>query len=168
MAISETSLRTSPMPDVVNELPMVSIVIPAFNEAARIGESIRKVTEYARQSRLSIEIIVVDDGSIDSTRDIVRANAQGSLRLITNGENQGKGYSVRQGVANATGTWVLFTDADMSAPIEELQKLFDVAIKEDADIVVGSRAVDRSYIEKHQNPVRELGGIFFNAMVRLF
>jgi glycosyltransferase involved in cell wall biosynthesis len=168
MAISETSLRTSAMPGVVNERPMVSIVIPAFNEAERIGESIRKVTEYVRQSRLSIEVIVVDDGSTDATRDIVRANAQDSLRLIENGKNQGKGHSVRQGVVNATGTWVLFTDADLSAPIEELPKLFDVAIKEDADIVVGSRAVDRSYIEKHQNRVRELGGIFFNVMVRLF
>jgi glycosyltransferase involved in cell wall biosynthesis len=167
MATSETSLTTSPMPGVVNDRPTVSIVIPAYNEAERIGDSIRKVNEYVRQSHLSIEVIVVDDGSIDSTRDIVRANSQGSLRLIKNAENHGKGYSIRQGVANATGTWVLFTDADLSAPIEELQKLFDVAIKEDADIVIGSRAVDRSYIEKHQNRLRELGGIFFNVMVRL-
>jgi glycosyltransferase involved in cell wall biosynthesis len=155
------------MPGVVTDCPTVSIVIPAYNEAERIGDSIRKVNEYVRQSRLPIEVIVVDDGSIDSTRDIVRANSQGSLRLITNAENQGKGYSVRQGMVNATGTWVLFTDADLSAPIEELQKLFDVAIKEDADIVIGSRAVDRSYIEKHQKRFRELGGIFFNVMVRL-
>ena len=155
------------MPGVVSDRPMVSIVIPAYNEAERIGDSIRKVNEYVRQSRLSIEVIVVDDGSADSTRDIVRANSHDSLRLVQNGENHGKGYSVRQGVANATGTWVLFTDADLSAPIEELQKLFDVGIKEDADIVIGSRAVDRSYIEKHQNRFRELGGIFFNLMVRL-
>jgi glycosyltransferase involved in cell wall biosynthesis len=155
------------MPGVVNDRPMVSIVIPAYNEAERIGNSIRKVNEYVRQSRLSIEVIVVDDGSVDSTRDIVSANSHDSLRLIRNGENRGKGYSVQQGVANATGTWVLFTDADLSAPIEELQKLFDVGIKEDADIVIGSRAVDRRYIEKHQNRFRELGGIFFNLMVRL-
>src|SRR5262245_14777982 len=137
MATSETSLRTSPVPDVVNDRPTVSIVIPAYNEAARIGDSIRKVNEYVTQSPLSIEVIVVDDGSIDSTRDIVRANPHDSLRLIRNAENHGKGYSVRQGVANATGTWVLFTDADLSAPIEELQKLFDVATREDADIVIG-------------------------------
>jgi dolichyl-phosphate beta-glucosyltransferase len=167
MATSETSLRTSSMPGVVNDSPTVSIVIPAYNEAARIGDSIRKVHEFVRQSPLSIEVIVVDDGSVDSTRDIVCANSQDSVRLLLNGENHGKGYSVRQGVVNARGTWVLFTDADLSAPIEELQKLFDVAIREDADIVIGSRAVDRSYIEKHQNRLRELGGIFFNLMVRL-
>src|SRR5262245_12390296 len=103
MATSETSSRQSPMTGVVNKRPTVSIVIPAYNEAKRIGNSIRKVSEFIQKSPLSIEVIVVDDGSVDSTRDIVRANSQ-VIRLIENGENHGKGYSVRQGVMNATGT----------------------------------------------------------------
>jgi glycosyltransferase involved in cell wall biosynthesis len=89
-----------------------------------------------------------------------------ALKLIRNDRNHGKGYTVRQGVLAATGNYVLFTDADLSAPIEELSKLIDVALNEGADIVIGSRAVDRSYIEKHQSRFRELGGIAFNFMVR--
>ena len=147
--------------------PTVSIVVPAFNEAARIGNSIEKIVAYAEQSPLSLDVLVIDDGSSDSTPDIVRRYESKSVRLIRNGENHGKGYSVRQGVLNATGTYVVFTDADLSAPIDELQKLFDVAVHENADIVIGSRAVDRRYIEKHQSAGRELGGIVFNRVVRL-
>ena len=88
------------------------------------------------------------------------------MRLLQNNRNHGKGYTVRHGVLAASGQYVLFTDADLSAPIEELDKLLDVALKEHADVVIGSRAVDRKYIEKHQSRLRELGGIVFNLMVR--
>ena len=147
--------------------PMLSIVVPVFNEAARIGGSIEKIEAFMRQSPLSFELIVVDDGSADNTADVVRqAHAKG-LRLVRNERNHGKGYTVRQGVLAASGKYVLFTDADLSAPIEEVNKLLDVAMKEGADVVIGSRAVDRKSIERHQSPLRELGGIIFNFMVRL-
>lgn len=148
--------------------PIVSIVIPAFNEAGRIGDSIQKIDEFLQRSLLSAELIVVDDGSADTTSSIVRAAKPRNLRLLQNNENHGKGYSVRQGVLAATGQYVLFTDADLSAPIEEMNKLLEVAMHEGADVVIGSRAVDRRYIEKHQSRGRELGGIAFNLMVRVF
>jgi dolichyl-phosphate beta-glucosyltransferase len=147
--------------------PVLSIVVPAFNEGERIGNSIRQIDAFMRQSPIPCELIVVDDGSRDNTSEIVSQAKVEGLRLVTNAENHGKGYTVRQGVLAASGTYVLFTDADLSAPIDEASKLFDVAMKQGADIVIGSRAVDRSYIEKHQSPVRELGGIVFNLMVRM-
>jgi glycosyltransferase involved in cell wall biosynthesis len=140
--------------------------VPAFNEAARIGSSLRLIDAFMRQSPVSCELIVVDDGSEDNTSDIVIQAQVPGLRLLRNNENHGKGYTVRQGVLAASGTYVLFTDADLSAPIAEATKLFDVAMKQGADVVIGSRAVDRSYIEKHQSPLREIGGIVFNFMVR--
>jgi dolichyl-phosphate beta-glucosyltransferase len=147
--------------------PTVSIVVPAFNEAARIGDSVRKIGEFIRQSPLSFELIVVDDGSNDDTAAIINQFSIKGLRLIRNQQNRGKGYTVRKGVLAATGKYVLFTDADLSAPIGEVTKLLDVALNEDADVVIGSRAVDRSYIEKHQTRFREIGGIVFNRMVRV-
>jgi len=147
--------------------PMVSIVVPAFNEAQRIGESIKKIDAFVRSSPLSFELIVVDDGSADGTADVVMRTQTKGLQLLRNDRNHGKGYTVRQGVLSASGEYVLFTDADLSAPIEELTKLLDVAQKEGADVVIGSRAVDRRFIEKHQSRFRELGGITFNKMVRL-
>lgn len=167
METSETSVESDFEPMAEVNQPMVSVVIPAFNEAARIGDSVRQIDEFIRRSPLSFEIIVVDDGSTDRTADLVTACHITGLRLIHNNENHGKGYSVRQGVLAATGTYVLFTDADLSAPIEETNKLLDVAMNHHADVVIGSRAIDRRYIEKHQSRFRELGGVVFNAMVRL-
>jgi glycosyltransferase involved in cell wall biosynthesis len=89
------------------------------------------------------------------------------LRLVRNETNHGKGYTVRQGVLASSGKYVLFTDADLSAPIDEASKLLDVAMKEGADVVIGSRAIDRKYIEKHQSTMREFGGVLFNFMVRM-
>jgi glycosyltransferase involved in cell wall biosynthesis len=150
-----------------NGQPIVSIIVPAFNEAARIGDSISKIDAFMRRSPFSCELIVVDDGSADDTAEVVqRARARG-LRLVRNDRNHGKGYTVRQGVFAASGKYVLFTDADLSAPIEELNKLLNVAVNDGADVVIGSRAIDRQYIEKHQSRLRELAGIVFNFMVRL-
>src|SRR5262249_53219899 len=89
------------------------------------------------------------------------------IRVIQNGGNRGKGYSVRAGVLHATGTYVLFTDADLSAPIEEVNTLYEIALQHNVDIVIGSRAVDRRYIERHQPRFREVGGIVFNRLVRM-
>jgi len=142
--------------------------VPAYNEAARIGNSLRKIDDFIRHSSLNCEVIVVDDGSSDDTPAIVRQSNLAGLRFIQNPRNQGKGFTVREGMLAATGDYVLFTDADLSAPIEELPKLLNIAVTENADVVIGSRAVDRTYIEKHQSRSRELGGIAFNLMVRSF
>ncbi|PYS02391.1 MAG: glycosyl transferase [Acidobacteria bacterium] len=167
MEASETSIGAGFATPVEAGVPTVSIVIPAFNEAGRIAESIRKIDAYIRQARLPVvEIIVVDDGSKDATSEIVGRLGTKGLRLIRNEENHGKGHTVRQGVLAASGKYVLFTDADLSAPIEELSKLIDIANGEGADIVIGSRNLDRRYIEKHQSRLRELGGVTFNLMVR--
>jgi dolichyl-phosphate beta-glucosyltransferase len=147
--------------------PGISIVIPAFNESRRIGESLNRVCEFVEQSPLTFDVIVVDDGSTDTTAEIVRGFRSDCIKLIQNGENRGKGYSVRNGVLNATGTYVLFTDADLSTPIEELVKLHDIAERDRADIVLGSRAIERRYIERHQPLFREIGGIAFNRVVRV-
>src|SRR5437016_3273288 len=138
MEASETAVRTGFITPEEGVHPLVSIVVPAFNEASRIAESIRKIDAFARESTLPLELIVVDDGSVDQTAEIVRQLGIKGLRLIRNLENHGKGYTVRQGVLSASGEYVLFTDADLSAPIEELNKLLDIAVHERADIVIGS------------------------------
>lgn len=152
---------------VASPVPKVSIVIPAFNEASRIRESLRRIAEYRSGAGYSTEVLVVDDGSSDDTAHIVEGAEFSGIRLIRNGSNRGKGYSVRNGVLAAIGEYVLFTDADLSAPIEELDKLMAVALKENADVVVGSRALDMKFIEKHQSSIREGGGRLFNVMVRM-
>lgn len=167
MAASEIAVGRHPVTTAANESPTVSIVVPAFNEAARIGDSIRKIDQFLQKIHLPVEVIIVDDGSTDNTADVVLRSQPAGLRLIRNGENHGKGYSVRQGVRAAKGVYVLFTDADLSAPIEEMDKLLRVATDEGADVVIGSRFIDRTYIEKHQSRFRELGGILFSLMVRL-
>jgi len=145
----------------------VSIVVPAFNEASRIGESLRKIEAFLERMPWRAEILVVDDGSGDKTSEVVRAMQIPRLRLISNSVNHGKGYAVKCGVLESIGEYVLFTDADLSAPIEEAEKLLAAAESGGADIVIGSRAVDRSYIEKHQSRGREVGGIVFNRIVRI-
>ena len=146
---------------------LVSIVVPAFNEAARIGDSIRKIGDFVGRSPISFEVIIVDDGSVDETAAIVSRSRMKSLRFIRNHQNHGKGYTVRQGVLAAAGTYVLFTDADLSAPIEEVDKLLHVALNEGADVVIGSRKLHDSLIEKRQSRFREFGAKLFNRMVRL-
>jgi dolichyl-phosphate beta-glucosyltransferase len=147
--------------------PKISIVIPAFNESRRIADSLGKLRQFLGTTPLSFEILVVDDGSTDGTGGIVRGFEHEGVRLIHHAENRGKGYSVRTGMLEAIGTYVLFTDADLSTPIEELHKLYDVAEKDSADIVIGSRALDRRYIERHQSRFRETSGIVFNRLVRI-
>jgi glycosyltransferase involved in cell wall biosynthesis len=148
--------------------PKVSIVIPAFNEAVRIGESVRAINEFLEKLSFPTELVVVDDGSKDETSAVIAAFHFPRLRILRNSTNHGKGFAVAMGVRAALGEYVLFSDADLSTPIEELDRLLRVATEENADIVIGSRGLDGSFIEKHQSPVREMGGKFFNLMVRLF
>ncbi len=149
------------MPD-----PFLSIVIPAYNESGRIVGSLEAIDEYVRAKNYAIEIILVDDGSTDTTVEI--AKAQGGIRVLRNQRNRGKGYSVRHGVLEARGELILFTDADLSAPIEEADKLLAAMESSHADAVVGSRALQRELIGAHQSPFREWGGRFFNLLVRIF
>ena len=145
---------------------MVSIVVPAFNEAARIGSSLERICNFLDERDLTAEIIVVDDGSTDRTAEIAASFKLEGLRVVSNEKNQGKGYSVRKGFLESRGTWVLFTDSDLSAPIEELDALLEAAA-DGVDVVIGSRAVDRSKIVVHQPWPREFGGIFYNWVVQL-
>jgi glycosyltransferase involved in cell wall biosynthesis len=168
MATSETSAEVHRVAKVPSSSPKVSIVVPAFNEAVRIGESVRKIQAFLGRLPFNTEVLIIDDGSADETSSIVTGAAFPGLRLIRNEMNHGKGYAVRMGALLSTGEYVLFSDADLSAPIEELEKLLTAAETQNADVVIGSRAMDRSFISIHQSRVRELGGILFNRMVRLF
>ena len=151
--------------------PDLSIIIPAFNEEARLGTSLARIREYlgeAGRDFRNTEVIVVDDGSTDGTADLVRRFIPDfpGLLLVSNGRNRGKGYSVRHGMLKAKRQIALFTDTDLSAPIEELEKLLKAL--ENADVSIGSRAMDRSLIQVHQSRMREMAGIIFNGFVRFF
>jgi glycosyltransferase involved in cell wall biosynthesis len=146
--------------------PYLSIVIPAYNEAGRILSSLEAIQDYVRGKNFTVETILVDDGSTDGTVEIASGHA--GIRVLRNEGNRGKGYSVRHGVLEARGELILFTDADLSAPIEEADKLLAAMESSHADAVVGSRALQRELIGIHQSPFREWGGRFFNLLVRIF
>ena len=146
--------------------PELSIVIPSFNEELRLPVTLAEISAYIRTSKRETEVIVVDDGSTDRTADVAnsfRGEIQ-RLRVVANKKNRGKGYSVRHGMLEANGRIVLFTDADLSAPIDEADKL--LAALADHDVAIGSRALNRSLISVHQSAFREYAGIIFNFIVR--
>ena len=146
--------------------PELSIVIPSFNEELRLPVTLAQVSAYIRASKRETEVIVVDDGSTDRTADVAnsfRGEIQ-RLRVVANKKNRGKGYSVRHGMLEARGRVVLFTDADLSAPIDETDKL--LAALADHDVAIGSRALNRSLISVRQSVFRESAGIIFNFIVR--
>lgn len=151
----------------------LTVVIPAYNEEGRIAPTLDHVRAYLAERYPSSEVIVVDDGSRDRTPDIVRertADFERSgipLRLLGDGRNHGKGASVRTGMLAAEGRIVLFSDADLSAPIEETPKLVDPIRTGAADIAIGSRALDKSLIGVHQPASRELAGRLFNLAMRV-
>ena len=146
--------------------PFLSIVIPAYNEARRIRDTLERVLRFRQQKPYVVELIVVDDGSTDQTIETVSEFP--GVRLVRNDRNHGKGYTVRHGVLEATGKYVLFTDADLSTPIEETDKLLSALQRDGADAAVGSRALQRELIGVHQPWLREMGGRFFNLLVRAF
>jgi glycosyltransferase involved in cell wall biosynthesis len=146
--------------------PFLSIVIPAYNEARRIDRSLATLHDYTQSKNFPVETIVVDDGSTDNTVEVVSRRPE--VRLVPNVHNRGKGFSVRHGVLEARGEFVLFTDADFSTPITEADKLLAALTSCGADAAVGSRALDRSLIGVHQSQFREWGGRCFNLLVRFF
>jgi len=146
--------------------PALSIIIPSYNEELRLPPSLGLIEDYINKSGRDTEVLVIDDGSTDQTAAVAetfRARIP-QLRVVPNGENRGKGYSVRHGMTEARGDIVLFTDADLSAPIEEADKL--ISAMETYDVAIGSRALDRNLIAVHESGFREFAGIIFNKIVR--
>jgi dolichyl-phosphate beta-glucosyltransferase len=148
----------------------LSIVIPAYNEERRLPSTLDVILAWLdAASHQDAELLIVDDGSTDGTAAVVENRAAGEprLRLLRNPGNRGKGYAVRHGMLEAKGDWILSTDADLSAPIEELPKLLAAAEAQGAAIAIGSRALDRTLIGVHQSQWREMSGIVFNGVMRL-
>ena len=146
----------------------ISIVIPAYNEERRLPSTLDAVIAYlARKNFGFSEIVVVDDGSRDGTAVLVERRKHPKLRLVKNPGNRGKGYTVRHGMLEAAGEWILYSDADLSAPIEELDKLIAAVEREGAQVAIGSRALDRSLVGVHQSAFREMSGRAFNFVMRM-
>jgi glycosyltransferase involved in cell wall biosynthesis len=145
----------------------LSIIIPSFNEELRLPTTLEKIAAFIRTESLHTEVIVVDDGSTDRTAAVAQSFTSQipTLRVLSNGLNRGKGFSVRHGSLAAHGDIILFTDADLSAPIEEAAKLLSAL--HTYDVAIGSRAMDRGLIEVHESPFREVAGIIFNKIVRI-
>ncbi len=150
--------------------PDISIVIPAYNESDRLGAPLRMIIEFAEATTLAIEIVVVDDGSSDNTADVAnRGFAESpnvSSSVIRYDENRGKGFAIKTGLLASQADIALFTDADLSTPIEEMAKLTDPIKRNEFDVTFGSRALDRSLIGTHQPWVREQGGRVVNFIIR--
>ena len=145
----------------------LSIIIPSYTEELRLPETLDRIASYLQSHHGTAEVLVVDDGSKDGTAAVAeyfRIKIP-TLRVVSNGVNRGKGYSVRHGMQEARGRIALFTDADLSAPIEEAGKL--IGALENYDVAIGSRAMDRSLISVHESPFREFAGIIFNKIVRV-
>jgi len=152
----------------VAQYPKYSIIIPAYNEGKRIPATLRSVVDCIRARSWDAEVVVVNDGSQDDTAAVVREIAESApeIRLLENPKNCGKGYSVRHGILHALGDIVMFTDADLSSPIEEAEGLF-AAIAEGADMAIGSRWLATSR-QTHRQPLyRQFFGRCFNLLTRM-
>jgi len=150
-------------------LDSLSIVIPAYNEERRLPQTLDGILEWlARESIAFHELVVVDDGSSDATASVVEKYREGhpKVRLLRNPGNRGKGYAIRHGMREARGEWILYTDADLSTPIAEIEKLYSAAVQQQADVAIGSRALNRALVEVHQPAFREYSGRFFNLIMR--
>ncbi|HZQ96765.1 MAG TPA: dolichyl-phosphate beta-glucosyltransferase [Candidatus Sulfotelmatobacter sp.] len=148
--------------------PKYSIIIPAYNEGARLGASLERVVTYIHTQGWNAEVVVVNDGSRDHTAGIIRAFAAKYpiVRLIENPGNRGKGYSVRNGMLRAVGEILIFSDADLSSPIEESSKLLE-ALNQGADVAIGSRWL-RTETQTQRQPLhRQIFGRIFNLLLRL-
>ena len=152
-------------------LPPFSAVIPAFNEAVRIGDTLLATVAYLEKTSPESEIIVINDGSTDHTGDVVRQvfaeHTFRSARLLENFPNNGKGAAVRKGLLASTRPIAVFFDADLSTPIDELPKIIEPVAADEVDMAFGSRALNRKLIGKRQPWRREQAGRVFNLIVRL-
>ena len=150
--------------------PAISIIVPAFEEETRLGDTIEKILSYVEKEKLSAELLIVDDGSGDQTKEVGESAAarfpDSPTKVIRYEPNRGKGFAVKTGLLAATGDIALFSDADLSTPIEELPKLVRPIQTGEYDLTFGSRALDRSLIGTHQPWRREQGGKVFNLIVR--
>ena len=143
-----------------------SIIIPAYNEEKRISKTVARILEFFEKKKVDFEIIVVNDGSKDKTSEAVKIFRNKKIRLLEFSPNHGKGFAVKQGMLNAKGDIILFSDADLSTPIEEFDKLINYI--KDFDVIIGSRSIKGANVVKHQPFYRELMGKIFNKIVRLF
>ena len=146
--------------------PYITLIIPAYNEEACLENSLVKATDYLVKNNINYEIITVDDGSTDKTANIAKNFGQ-NVKLISQPQNMGKGAAVRRGMIEGEGEILVFSDADFSTPIYELDKILD-GLRNGADVCIGSRAVDYSMIKEHQPFYREFMGKTFNKIVQLF
>ena len=151
-----------------SETPYLSIVVPAYNEEHRIAESLKKLAEFLEEKDYTYEVIISDDGSTDRTVEICRDFAADRpwMRVLHCGVNHGKGYAVRMGMLDAVGTHVLFCDADIATPMEELDAFWKY-LDDGADVVIASRPLKESHLVKRQPLHREIAGRLFNSAVRI-
>lgn len=148
---------------------LLSIVIPAYNEEKRLQSTLEKIYSYLKGKDYEYEVIVIDDGSSDRTAEVAlgsELNKTGRLSLLKNERNRGKGFSVKRGILDCRAEFILFTDSDLSTPIEELDELF-LSIQSGYDIVIGSRSIEGAEVRVHQPFYRELMGNFFNVLVQI-
>lgn len=145
----------------------ISIIIPAYNEERRIGTTLERIVSYMEEKGNDYEIIVVDDGSSDKTLAIAECFRRKGVRTVKYGRNRGKGYAVRHGMLEAEKSLVLFSDADLSTPIEELENLAARILAGEAQVAIGSRAISGARIEVSQPAYRVAMGKTFNLLVRM-
>jgi len=151
-------------------IPAISIIVPAYEEQARLGDSVKQILVYIEREKLSAELIVVDDGSKDKTSKIAETAARDfpdlQTKVIRYETNRGKGFAVKTGLLAAAAALAVFSDADLSTPIEEMPKLIKPIQTGEFDVTFGSRAMDRSLIGTHQPWRREQGGKVMNLIIR--
>jgi dolichyl-phosphate beta-glucosyltransferase len=152
-------------------MPLLSIIIPAYNEEQRLGSTLTDTFDYLMAQEYTSEIIVVDDGSRDQTVSIAesfhqRANEKIKLRVLKNPGNRGKGYAVRNGMLHACGEVHLFMDADLATPLNQISRVLRPIVENNFDVVFGSRAVDESVIKVEQSLLRRLRGRGGNLLIR--
>ncbi|HXH61896.1 MAG TPA: dolichyl-phosphate beta-glucosyltransferase [Fimbriimonadaceae bacterium] len=147
--------------------PHLAVIVPAYNEEDRIAPTLARLHEYFVAQKYTWKVVVVSDGSRDKTCEIVRAFASGhpGFELIDSQPNHGKGFVVRKGMMETEAEWLLFSDADLAAPIEEVEKLF-IAVEKGPPIAIGSRPLKESRLEVRQPWYRELAGRTFNLVVQ--
>jgi glycosyltransferase involved in cell wall biosynthesis len=166
--MSATGTQSSSSANPPFATPNFSIVVPAYNEGARIGTTLEQILDHMRREHWNAEVVVVDDGSRDNTLDVANqfAAEDPAVRILRNPGNRGKGYAVRHGMLEARGKILMFTDADLSSPISEASKLFS-ALESGAQVAIGSRWLDSSLQFQRQSLKRQLLSRVYNMFLRL-